>query len=56
MKPTIKQIDEVTEWCQSHNFLINIAKTKQIIFYFRHCDIIHDHLMINNDPVETCET
>jgi len=52
LKPTIK---EVFQWCQSHNLLLNIAKTKEIIFNFRHCDITHEHPMLNNNPVEICE-
>jgi hypothetical protein len=42
-------------WCQSHNLFLNVAKTKEIIFEFRHSNITYC-LTINNDPVEICET
>jgi len=35
---------------------MNIAQTKDIIFDFWQCDITHEHLMINNDPGQICET
>ena len=49
------QIEEVSPWCQSHNFLLNVYKTKEIIFDFRHCIATKPHFKINNDLVEICE-
>jgi len=39
------QIDEVSQWCRSHNLLLNVAKTKAIIFDFRHFDITREHIL-----------
>ena len=29
------------QWCKAHNLLLNAAKTKELIFDFRHCNISH---------------
>ena len=51
------QIDDVSQWCQSHDLLLNVAKTKEIILDFRYWDsITHEHLIINNNPLEIRET
>ena len=31
-----EQISEVVLWCKAHNLLLNAAKTKELIFEFRH--------------------
>ena len=36
-----EQISEVVLWCKAHNLLLNAAKTKELIFDFRHCNISH---------------
>ena len=38
-----EQISEVVLWCRpkAHNLLLNAAKTKELIFDFRHCHISH---------------
>ena len=41
----IKQISEVVQWCSSHNLLLNVSKTKEIIFDFRH--FVHQPLTID---------
>ena len=42
-----EQISEVVQWCKDHNLLLNAAKTKEIIFYFRHCNISHVPLSLS---------
>ena len=36
-----EQISEVVQWCKAHNLLLNAAKTIELIFDFRHCNISH---------------
>ena len=42
----IEQISEVVLWCKAHNLLLNAAKTKELIFDFRHCNISHTCLSL----------
>ena len=42
-----EQISEVVLWCKAHNLLLNAAKTKELIFDFRHCNISHVPLSID---------
>ena len=46
---------EVVQWCKAHDLLLNAAKTKELIFDFRHCNISHVHLSIDNSIVEICD-
>ncbi len=46
-----EQISEVVLWCKAHNLLLNAAKTKYLIFDFRHCNISHVPLSIDNSIV-----
>ena len=50
-----EQISEVVQWCKDHNLLLNAAKTKELIFDFRHCNISHVPLSIDNSIVEICD-
>ena len=50
-----EQISEVFLWCKAHNLLLNAAKTKELIFDFRHCNISHVPLSIDNSIVEICD-
>ena len=50
-----EQISEVVQWCKAHNLLLNAAKTKQLIFDFRHCNISHVTLSIDNSIIEICD-
>ena len=50
-----EQISEVVLWCKAHNPLLNAAKTKELIFDFRHCNISHVPLSIDNSIVEICD-
>ena len=50
-----EQISEVVQWCKDHNLLLNDAKTKELIFDFRHCNISHVPLSIDNSIVEMCD-
>ena len=48
----IEQISEVVLWYKAHNLLLNVAKTKELIFDFRHCNISHVPLFIDNSIVD----
>ena len=50
-----EQIYEVVLWCKAYNLLLNAAKTKELIFDFRHCNISHVPLFIDNSIVEICD-
>ena len=50
-----EQISEVVLWRKAHNLLLNAAKTKELIFDFRHCNISHVPLSIDNSIVEMCD-
>ena len=50
-----EQISEVVLWCKAHNLLLNAAKTKELIFDFRHCNISHVPLSIDKSIVEICD-
>ena len=34
-----EQFSEIVQWCRAHNFLLNAAKTKELLFDFRHCNM-----------------
>ena len=50
-----EHISEVVQWCKAHNMLLNVAKTDEFIFDFRHCNIYHVPLSIDNSLVEMCD-
>ena len=50
-----EQISEVVQWCKVHHLLLNAAKTKELIFDFRHYTISHVPLSIDNSIVEICD-
>ena len=50
-----EQISELVLWCKAHNLLLTAAKTKELIFDFRHCNISHVPLSIDNSIVEICD-
>ena len=50
-----EQISEVVLWCKAHNLLLNAEKTKELIFDFRHCNIYHVPLSIDDSIVEICD-
>ena len=50
-----EQISEVVQWCKAHNLLLNAAKTKELIFDFRHRNISHVPLSIDNSIVDICD-
>ena len=52
----INQISDVCEWCKSHNLLLNVTKTKEVIFDFRHSVVNHLPLTIDNSPVDICDS
>ena len=55
--PYNEQISEVVQWCKAHNLLLNAAKTKELIFDFRHCNVSHVGLplSIDNSIVDICD-
>ena len=50
-----EQISEVVLWCKAHNLLLNAAKTKELIFDFRHSNKKGLPLSIDNSIVEICD-
>ena len=40
------------EWCRKHNLLLNVKKTKEIVFDFRKRQNVIDQIYIGNDGVE----
>jgi len=50
------QIGEASQWCRSHSLLLNVIKTKEMIFDFTHCDITFELLIIKTDQVEICQS
>ena len=42
----------MTEWCVNHNLLLNVEKTKEVLFDFRkRCNVV-DQVCINNVGVK----
>ena len=48
----ISEVDSVVEWCGEHNLLLNVTKTKELIFDFRKQQIEHSQLNINGSVVD----
>ena len=42
----------MTEWCRKHNLLLNVKKTKEIVFDFRKRQNVINQICIGNDGVE----
>ena len=42
----------MVEWCGEHNLLLNVSKTKELIFDFRKQQIEHNQLNINGSVVD----
>ena len=52
----IKEITEAVNWCGEHNLLLNVKKTKELIFDFRINTTPRTPIVINDSPVDICES
>ena len=52
----ILQVKEATEWCAKHNLLLNVNKTKELIFDFRRREHHHVPLTINDAIVDIADS
>ena len=50
-----EHISEVVQWFKAQHLLLNAAKTIELIFDFRHCNISHVPLSIDCSIVEMCD-
>ena len=50
------EIERFVQWCDSHYLLLNVSKTKELLFDFRKAGKIHDPIIIKGEEVErvTC--
>jgi len=46
------EVERFVQWCDSHHLLLNVKKTKELIFDFRKTDNIHDSIVIKGEVVE----
>ena len=46
------EIERFVEWCDSHYLLLNVSKTKELVFDFRKSGKIHDPIIIKGEEVE----
>ena len=49
-----KQVSDVVSWCTSHSLILNVKKTKQLIFDFSKSTPYHEPLTIQGCDVEIC--
>ena len=47
-----QEIENMTEWCRAHNLLLNVKKTKEVIFDFRKRSTVLNQVCIENAGVE----
>ena len=47
-----QEISRFTKWCDDHNLLLNVTKTKELIFDFRRKSNVINQLCINSKGVE----
>ena len=48
----ISEVDSVVQWCGDHNLLLNVKKTKELIFDFRKHQDNHNQLNIAGSDVD----
>ena len=41
------EVERFVQWCDSHYLLLNVKKTKELIFDFRKTDNIHDSIVLS---------
>ena len=46
------EISRFVKWCDDHFLLLNVKKTKEVIFDFRHKDNVHSNISIKGQEVE----
>ena len=52
----IDEVNSISEWCTANNLLLNVSKTKEIIFDFRRKDHKHDPIIIDNSAVSIVDS
>ena len=50
------QVDDLVQWCDENNLLLNASKTKEIVVDFRKKSTHVPPLLINGEPIEKVET
>ena len=50
------QISHTSDWCNQHNLLLNVNKTKELLFDFRRNRPDPQPILIDNSPVDICKT
>ena len=50
-----KQIELSTKWCTEYNMLLNVNKTKELVFDFRRNRLDITPVVIDNSPVDICQ-
>ena len=50
------EVNRFVEWCDSHFLLLNVKKTKELIFDFRKTDNHHESIIIKGETVERVST
>ena len=48
----INEVNDTVKWCSDHNLLLNVNKTKELIFDFRKSDNYHKPLSIEGSEVD----
>ena len=51
-KDYVNEVKGVTDWCTDHNLLLNVKKTKELIFDFRKSQTTHKQLSIAGSDVD----
>jgi hypothetical protein len=51
-----KVIDEFVNWCDVNELILNVKKTKEVVFDFRRSKNIHNPVVINGQNVERVES
>ena len=46
------EIERFVQWCDSHYLLLNVSKTKELVFDFRKAGNFHDPIVIKGEEVE----
>ena len=46
------EVERFVQWCDSHFLLLNVKKTKELIFDFSKTDNIHDSIVLKGEVVE----
>ncbi|PIK55917.1 hypothetical protein BSL78_07187 [Apostichopus japonicus] len=52
----VSEVQKFVAWCKSNSLMLNINKTKELVFDFRKGNIVHDHVIIDGNVVERVES